>query len=112
MTTQEQPACFVLASKAQDESPSAWNLYKSPEYAEAGRAKIPADHSGGPDDYEVITWAAFLECQRRFYLRDPEETNLEYWTEHLEMLPPLNWEVADGVERFMCSEFLDGNYTC
>jgi len=111
MKTQENPACFVLVSKAQDERPSAWNFYKSQEQAEAGRARIPADHSGGPDGYEAITWAAFLERQRRFYLRDPEETNLAYWTEHLGMLPPLNWEVADGVERFMCSEFLEGNFT-
>ena len=111
MKTQESPACFVLASKAQDERPSAWNLYKIPEQAEAGRARIPPGHSGGPDGYEAITWEAFLERQRQFYLRDPEETSLEYWTMHLEMLPPLKWEVADGVERFMCSEFLDGNFT-
>jgi len=28
MKTQENPACFVLTSKSQDERPSAWNLYK------------------------------------------------------------------------------------
>lgn len=112
MKTRENFACFVLANKGgQGERPSILSYHNTLKEAEAAQIRLAHDQCSVSDRLEAIPWKAFLERLRRFYLRDPEEVSLEYWNLHLRMLPPLNWEVADGVERFMCPEFLDWNFT-
>jgi len=102
---------FVLAFKEGDGRPALWNIYPSLEAAEAAKAVIPLEAGDGIEAFEAMAWKDFLERQRRYYLREPEEITPEHWEESLGMLPPLHWEVACGVERFLCCEFLDGNYT-
>lgn len=103
---------FVLASKRTDQPPTVWGHYRDREAAESGRANIPADSCfGGPDDYEPVPLPEFQARVRAFYLRDPEEITGEDWEAQLGMLPPLRWEVTDGVEWFLCLEFLSWDLT-
>jgi hypothetical protein len=71
----------------------------------------PSPSFGGPEDYEAIPFAELRERQRAFYVRGIEPISAETWIERLEVLPPYRWERADGVERFMLSEFLEGPFT-
>jgi hypothetical protein len=106
------PNLIYLASKDRTRRPIAWDVYPDREAAERGRlAMTPSLHFGGPEDYEAITAAEFRERQQAFYIRDIEPISAETWSERLEILPPHQWEWADGVERFMLSEFLDGPFT-
>lgn len=103
--------CFVLATKTG--RPRMWNYYLSTEEAEDARVEIDRFDSQA-SDYEVTTLEAFIERQRAFYMDEIgslEEISAEAWDFNLGVLPPLRWEYADGVERFMCSEFLDGPFT-
>jgi hypothetical protein len=109
MTSQDS-LCFVLATK--QGRPTIWNYYPSREAAEIARNRLPSDTLwGGPENYEPISWAEFEERQRAFYLGEPQTITGEEWSTALGMLPPLRWEVADGVERFLCSEFIEANFT-
>jgi hypothetical protein len=103
---------IYLVSKDRTRRPTVWDYYPDREAAERGRLAIsPSASFGGPEDYEAIPVAEFHERQRAFYLRDIEPISAETWIERLEVLPPYRWERADGVERFMLSEFLDGPFT-
>jgi hypothetical protein len=109
MTSHDSP-CFVLATR--QGRPTIWNYYPNREAAETARIRLPSDTLwGGPEDYEPLPWAEFEARQRVFYLREPQAITAEEWSTALGMLPPLRWEVADGVERFLCSEFIEANFT-
>lgn len=103
---------IYLVSKGRTRRPTVRDYYPDRESAERGRRAIgPSPSFGGPEDYEAIPVAEFHERQRAFYIRDIKPISAETWIERLEVLPPYRWEKADGVERFMLSEFLDGPFT-
>jgi hypothetical protein len=110
--TSSLPDLIYLVSKDRTQRPTVWDFYPDRDAAERGRLAIsPSSSFGGPEDYEAITVEEFHERQRAFYLRDITPISAETWIERLEVLPPHQWEQADGVERFMLSEFLDGPFT-
>lgn len=108
------PNDFTLARLAP--RPLCWNLYDTAEAALADleRANASAAQHGEPE-YRPMTYSEFAAAKRRHYLA-PEENPLTEITEGryfemLEVLPPMHWEHADGVERFLMSEMLDGSIT-
>ena len=96
--------------------PICWNLYDTAEAAEADleRANASAERCG-ESPYQPMPYTEFAAAKRRHYLAPEvnpltEITEARYF-EMLEMLPPLRWEHAEGVERFLMCEMLDGTIT-
>lgn len=102
---------FVLA--ALHPTPRAWNLYPTLEAAEQAAPEVNKQEHPDTDDhaYKPMSVTVFLEKQRQHYLADPlVEITEERWWEMLECLPPLHWERADGVERFLICEGHDATF--
>lgn len=102
---------YVLASLVP--TPRAWNLYPTLEAAEQAAPEVNKREHQGTDDmaYKAMSLTEFLEKQRQHYLSDPlVEITEERWWEMLEVLPPLHWERADGVERFLICEAHDASF--
>lgn len=61
---------------------------------------------------QAMTWDQFFTWKReRMQARAVlEEITEEEWWRALEELPPLHWHVADGVERFLCLEAMNGSW--
>lgn len=102
---------FVLASTSP--VPRVWNFYPTLEAAQAAAPVVNADNAarypGMYPDYEPMSYDAFAAAQRGHYLDKPiTEVTAERWDEMLNVLPPMHWERADGVERFVMSEAIDG----
>lgn len=95
--------------------PRLFNVYPSkPSDDEWARANEYAQRYDPPFWYESMTYDAFLEAERSFYLDSPERAITEdEWTYALEVLPPMAWErLPNGNgSRFLMSEMFSGPYT-
>lgn len=62
--------------------------------------------------YKVMTEEEYNNELRAYYLANPlKEVSEEVFEEMLNILPPINWYVVDGIEMFCISEMLTGSYT-
>lgn len=78
--------------------------------AESRLAELVAEGNAGP--WEIIPCDEFIARGEKVYLDRPAtEVSAQDYEDALNVLPPLNWTHADGVERFCMSEFTSGRIT-
>jgi len=107
---------YVLASL---NPPSIWNFYPTAEAATAqadaantSSQRLTASQGAPERHYEVMTYDAYKEAERKVYLSSPlQEISAEQYHTAFEVLPPEKHESNGALERFCMVEHWSGPYT-
>ena len=107
---------YVLASL---NPPSVWQYYPTLEAA-AAKADVVNEYSKRLDarlgtparHYAPMTFEAYRQAERQFYLSDPlREISEEKFQDMFEVLPPQAVTNADGISSFLMMEHFSGPFT-
>ena len=111
MTTPD-PMDYVLADITLGSAPRIWNFYTSMDEATADQERANREAYTQPAAYQAMSWIDYLAHQQAHYGARPlVEITHARWDEMLNVLPPLDWHRAGGLEVFFMSEFTYGNFT-
>jgi hypothetical protein len=107
---------YVLASL---DPPSCWNFYSTMVAAAAARedanayaARLAATQGAPHFHYEAMTYEAYKEAERQYYLNRPlEQISKERFDDAYEVLPPKAVRNSEGGFSFLMSEHWSGPYT-
>jgi hypothetical protein len=115
----DRDAGLPLTPCASLNPPSVWQFYPTLEAA-AAKADIVNGYTQRLDarlgtparQYEPMTFEAYKQVERQFYLSDPlQEISEEKFTEMFEVLPPKHVRTRNDVFSFLMIEHFSGPYT-
>jgi hypothetical protein len=91
--------------------PTSIYTYPTETKAQSEEKARCLNNRGEIGKYEVMHFDEFLKRKADRLLTPIEEISEENYYYALEVLPPMNWGVHNGISSFFMSEFTDGNYT-